>query len=328
LRSAMLTNTIGRMFKEKMKEKRTPWLEAALALMLILGASAAHADLNSVRTIIGARLNANKQPFSPSSVNETLLTGLYRWNQGAGIGQIYVNEAVTLMLLTDSVKITQWDQPVRNPTPISDDEKYALLDEMLKNIRFDQLIHIAQGNGSHQVLLLSAFDCPYCIALERMLATPGNPINADIYILPTALQNTNAKTSTVANIWCAQDNAAIWRTTLVKEARGYFVHPGHSCDVGVESVKDIEVILHSIGGFHGYPFMVMGNGQFLTPSANAAEFAGQLNSAPSNDYWTQRHPDRYRAFRAEGVSVDVPTTSSTQSANAVQNLFQLEGKRK
>ncbi|HJV50636.1 MAG TPA: hypothetical protein VJ652_04210 [Noviherbaspirillum sp.] len=271
---------------------------AALALCLAVGAFPAHADLTQVRNTLVERMRANKQPFNPSSVKETLITGLYRWDQGPRTGQIYVNEAVTLMLLTDGNKIVSWEQPVRQPQPISDSEKIEMLSEMIRNIRFDKLIHVRQGKGTNQVLLLSAFDCPVCIRFERMMEAEGSRLDMDLYIVPSTLDpDVTAKVSTVRSIWCAENNAVVWRKTVVQGGWGYFLLPKHSCDVSMSETRDIELLLRSVGGFKGYPYMVLGNGEMATASTDAIVFASQLRKAAGKGFWTDPHPEKYAQFR-------------------------------
>jgi len=281
----------------------------------------AHADLASVRSRIDRILRANKEPFAPSSVQETVIRGLYRWDQGPQIGPIYVNEAVTLMLVTDDTKVIRWDQPVLNPQPISETEKRALLSEMIRNIRLDKLIHIQQGTGANQVLLLSAYDCPVCIQFERMLDAAGNRVNADVYILPSTLeQGRQANVSTVASIWCAADNAIVWRSTLVKAARGYFKAPDPGCDRSFQSTYDVEVILNTLGIFKGYPFMIFGNGQFSLAETDRGAFERQLNKMPGKTFWTEATPDKYAQFRAASVAGGAATGSSTPWQGLFQRL--------
>lgn len=269
-----------------------------LALWLAVSALPAHADLEQVRNTIADRLRANKQPFNPSSVKETLISGLYRWDQGTRTGQIYVNEAATLMLLTDGNKIVSWEQPIRQPQPISDAEKIGLLSEMIRNIRFDKLIHIRQGTGANQVLLLSAFDCPVCVRFERMAEAEGSRLDMDLYIVPSTLDSdVTAKVSTVHSIWCAEDNAVAWRKTVVQGGRGYFLLPKHSCDVLMPETWDIELLMRSVGGFEGYPYMVFGTGGMGTASTDAVVFATQLRRAAGKWFWTDPHPDKYAQFR-------------------------------
>ncbi len=279
-------------------------LAAALALTLGLGALPAYADLGGVRGVLAERMRAKKIPFSPSSVRETLIQGLYRWEQGPGVGQLYVNDAVTLILVTDGSKIVEWTQPVRDPQPISEAEKNNLLSEMLRGIRFDRLIKFEQGKGraGNQVLLISAYDCPYCIKFERMLAGAGDKVDATVYVLPNTLQpKDNAHASSVRNIWCAKQNAEVWRNTLLKSPGGYYSNlPSCSCDLGVEAARDVQLIVASMGLGGGYPQMLFGNGTTSTAAQELPVFQDQLRKNPGRVFWDEPKPQRYAQFRAAG----------------------------
>lgn len=293
-------------------------LAAALALTLGLGALPAYADLGSVRGVLAERMRAKKIPFSPSSVRETLIQGLYRWEQGPGVGQLYVNDAVTLILVTDGSKIVEWTQPVRDPQPISEAEKNSLLSEMLRGIRFDRLIKFEQGKGQvgNQVLLISAFDCPYCIKFERMLAGAGDKVDATVYVLPSTLQpKDNARASTVRNIWCAKQNAEVWRNALLKSPGGYYSNlPSGSCDLGVEAARDVQLIVASMGLGGGYPQMLFGNGTTSTAAQELPVFQDQLRKNPGRVFWDEPKPQRYAQFRAAGGNTAASGSAAAAAA--------------
>lgn len=295
------------------------------AMTLVMGAGTARANIDDVRRVLGERMKAHHKVLNPSTLHETLIPGLYRWDRGAGVGQIYVNEAVTLFLGTDATRIVEWGQPVRNPEPISDVEKQELLSEIIRNIRLDKLIHIRQGTGENQVLLVSAFDCPFCIKFERMLEAKGDVLNADIYILPSTLnKNSNANLSTVTNLWCADNNAAVWRQTVTKAQRGYFMAPRPGCGLSIREVEDIELLLHSWSGFKGFPYMVFGNGEAGTPSDQSDVFMSQLRRSSGKQFWAELHPERYAQFRADRAAANAPTVE-INPAKPLQNFFKRLG---
>ena len=288
-----------------------------LVALLGLTSLSAHADLAAVREILVQRAQANHEPFNPSSVTATLITGLYRWERGANVGQVYVNEAVTLMLVTDSKKITRWDHASPAPQPIGDAEKGELLSEMIKNIEFDKLIHFNQGNRN-KVLLISAYDCQFCSRFERMLAAAGTDLNTDVYVLPSTLRpDLVPNVSTVSNIWCSPENSVAWRETVSKGAKGYFVVPASGCQFSIRKTEDIEVILRSAVAFKGYPYMIFGNGESSTPSSDPAGFSLQLKRMSGAGFWAQPDPRKYAHFRASG-----PVDGGTQrQLRTLKDLF-------
>lgn len=284
-----------------------------LAALLAPLAFPAHADLASVRHILAEKTRVNKwPPFHPATVRETLFPGLYRWQPETDTGAIYVNEAVTLLLYSNGNVINNWTQPVLNPQPISQAEKADLLNQMVRSVRLDNLIHIRQGSGGPKVLLLSAFDCPYCIKFERMLEASGDKINADIYIVPTTLNARDPKQlSTVRNIWCDSKSAAIWRSVLVKAATGHFSVAYAGCPFGNELTQDLEIILRSAGVKFGYPTMIFGNGIVGTAAQDFSAFSAQLK-ANDGSMWLESNPDRYAQFRS-GSQTSPPHTATPRT---------------
>lgn len=269
--------------------------------VFLLASMQAHAGVNEMRR----NLEPYMKQFSPQicggAINETLVRGLYRCDGGRGVGQAYVNEAATLVMLTNGRDIVDYVEPGPGAKPVSEEERRGLLADMLRNIRLDQLIHLKQGNGSTRVLLISAFDCPFCIQLERMMAAQGSRLDADIYVLPSTLDaSKHANTSTVRNMWCARDNAAVWRQTLTKATGGYFDLPFGSCDRTSQDTRDIETLLAALGpqfARRSYPRMLLGNGQVYTSSTDAAEFATQLADGAGNAFWREPVSERYVSFR-------------------------------
>lgn len=273
-------------------------------VLLASFAGPAQADIHAVRQKLAEQSHANKwPPFHPSTVTETVFPGLYRWQPETDTGVIFVNDAVTLLLYTDGRVITNWSQPVLNPQPISAAEKTEMLDQMVRSVRLDKLIRIRQGDGRNQVILLSAFDCPYCIKFERMLAGAGGKVNADIYIFPTTLNNKEVRNlSTVRNIWCDANNAEVWRNVLVKAAPGYFSAAYPGCPLGNHNTQDLEIILRSAGLKFGYPTMIFGNGIVNTAAQELGQFQAQLKAGEGR-MWSDAHPEKYSQFRYVQKSV-------------------------
>ncbi|MES2298279.1 MAG: hypothetical protein V4582_14630 [Pseudomonadota bacterium] len=232
-----------------------------------------------------------------ASVHETLVKGLYRADFGPRSAQIYVNEALTLILETNGNTITKWTQPVQGAQPISDTEKRDLLYGMLHNIQMDKLIQIKQGDGHQRVLVISAFDCPYCIKFERMLANAGNKVDATFYILPTSLNwDDSARANSVHNLWCAADNASVWRNGLLKSTQAYPGGAAGACTLGVEDTKDVEVLLSSVGlPVKGYPFKMADNAIAGTAAQELEPFLEQLNKGENKSFWS---PQMRQAFPA------------------------------
>ncbi len=281
---------------------RMAWPLLLLALLCLAAASRpAHAGVSEVRKNFAPHVKQFSPQVCTGAIAETLVRGLYRCEGSPGVGHAYINEAATLVMPTNSRDITDFVETGAGGKPVTEEERRVLVSDMIKNIRFDRLIHLKQGNGGTKVLLLSAFDCPFCIKLERLLAASANRIDADIYVLPSTLDKSkNANLSTVSNIWCARDNAAVWRSTLTRATMGYFNLPPGSCDLTAQSTSDVETLLAALGPSfkrRAYPRMLLGNGQVYTSATEQAEFASQLAEGASNAFWREPLPESYVNFR-------------------------------
>lgn len=289
------------------------------ALWLALAASSAQAGANEMRRNLEPHLKQFNPPICQGAVHNTLVRGLYRCDGPAGYGHAYVNEAASLVMPTNSRDITDFIETGAGAKPVPEPERRALIADMIRNIRYEELIHIKQGNGGGKVLLLSAFDCPYCIKLERTMATPAHRIEADVYILPSTLDaSKNANVSTVRNVWCARDNAAVWRQTLTKATGGYFDLPHGSCDLSNQDTKDIETLLAVLGPDfkrRAYPRMILGNGQIYTAAVEAGELKEQLAAGASGSFWQATPSDSYLNFRPGNRTAAATTANGEQAGN-------------
>lgn len=298
-----------------------PFLLLAL-LCLVLASRSAQAGANDMRRNLAPHMKQFNPPICSGAVHNTLVRGLYRCDGPTGYGHTYINEAASLVMPTNSRDITDFIETGAGAKPVPEAERRALVADMIRNLRFEELIHIKQGNGTAKVLLLSAFDCPFCVRLERTMAAPGSRIDADVYILPSTLDSSkNANVSTVRNIWCARDNAAVWRNTLTKATGGYFDLPLGSCDLSNQDTKDVETLLAVLGPDfkrRAYPRMVLGNGQIYTSATDPAELREQLAQGAGNAFWSEAQTDSYLNFRPGNRTA--AATSSDPAGNGKKKV--------
>jgi hypothetical protein len=277
------------------------WLGLLAASMMALPAQA---------DIVSLTATVKKLYGNNNVVKETIFKDLYRIEAGPTEAVYYVNDAATLILETNNINITAWTQPVQKPAAISDAEKTKILNAILHNIRFDKLIQITQGKGTNKVLLLSAYDCGFCIKFEQMLAAAGDKIDASFFIIPYTLEGTDQqRKQNVQNIWCAADNAKIWREGLLKATLQY---PSSNaaksgCSLTYADARDFQVILKSLGARVGFPLMIADNGLPLTPKSDLDAFKAQLDSGTHKLFWvpemlTKYPTSLYTQFRVENAS--------------------------
>lgn len=266
----------------------------------LLTVSPAQADIKSVSAEVAKLYNNGR-------VSETIFQDLYRIDFGPNSAPYYVSESVSLILQTDGTQITQWTQPISKPAPISDEEKSGVLNAIIHNIRFDKLIQLKRGKGTNRILLLSAYDCPYCIKLERMLESAGDKVDATFYIVPATLNPSDkARQDKVHNIWCANDNAETWHQGLVKASQQYPAgDTSAGCTWGDLDRRDMAILLRSLGTKQiGYPFMVPDNGQPMVAAQELPVFLEQIKTGAEKQFWAPKYRAvfpvaEYAQFRAD-----------------------------
>ncbi len=295
--------------KLSMSLKNSKIRRMSSAVQLALGfacaslfAAPAHADLASATAI------AKKLYNNASAVKETIFKDLYRVEFGPNAAVYYINDAATLILETNNVSIQNWTQPVQKAEPITNQEKTKLLNAVLHNIRFDKLIQIKQGKGTNKVLLLSAHDCPFCIQFEKMLANAGDKLDVSFFIIPSALDNRDPqRRQNVQNIWCAPNNAKVWREGVAKATLQYPNNNVPGCSLGFADARDFHIIMNTLNIRTGYPFMFADNGLPLTPDTDFKEFKAQLDQGTHKSFWSPEvlndYPSSlYSQFRADKAS--------------------------
>jgi hypothetical protein len=278
---------------------------ARRAMQCMVGAVAAllftpaQADFKSVSAEV-AKL------YSNGVVSETIFQDLYRIDFGPNSAPYYVSDSVTLILETDGNQITKWAQPVNKPSAISDEDKTLILNSILRNVRFDKLIPLKRGKGTQRILLLSAYDCPFCIQFERMLETAGDKVDATFYVVPATLNhNDPARADNVHNIWCAKNNTAVWHKGLVSASQQYSsANLASDCTLGNLDRRDMTILLRSMGVQQNYPFMVAENGLPRTPETELGPFLKQINTGADKKFWDPKFRDvfpatSYSQFRAD-----------------------------
>jgi hypothetical protein len=213
----------------------------------------AHADgiaaLEALKTNL-ARAKVG-MPFNINNVeaSSTVVKGIYvLQDKGTSTFRLFTNEAGSIIGTAAG-----W-QRVSQPNQLSSEEKSEIRSELIKNIDTDKLIKIKFGDGAgRRMVLLSAIDCPGCFAFEQNLDKLAPILNTTFYVLPSSLQDESSQKGrqnwqTVANIWCAQDNASAWLSYWKKPAPIAGQHCGlNSHDASVLSGYFFLGLLPSVG---------------------------------------------------------------------------------
>ena len=104
------------------------------------------------------------------------------------------------------------------PVDLSDTQARQLRREVMNNVRWDQFVRVAYGDGgARRLILISAVNCPYCRQMEANLASVATTLLTTFYVLPSSLISLDSSGeaqrswSQAANLWCAHDDGVSWR---------------------------------------------------------------------------------------------------------------------
>lgn len=154
-----------------------------------------------------------------TSVRESLIAGFYGINTSP-------SEIGARLFLDRDLKVygntfTGYSHTAgsRRGQDLDPQEAQALFLTMLTALKKDRLIRYKFGDGSREVLLFTAYDCPACRALEKNLVQQAKQLNATVYLIPTALRyelDVSARTP-VQNLLCATDRESAWQNLILKK---------------------------------------------------------------------------------------------------------------
>ena len=227
--------------------KRIARAAAALVFALAL-APAAFADEAAIRKNISERV-----PDFPKidEVTKTAIPGLYEIRVGTDI--LYTDEQgnyiIEGQLIETKTKTNLTEQRVAKLTAI-DFKALPLKDAMVWK----------QGTGERKLVIFADPNCGYCKKFERDLLTVKD-ITVYTFLYPILGPDSTEKSK---QIWCAKDNAKVWRDWMIK---GTPIGVSETCDT---SALARNVALGRKHRINGTPGVVYEDGK-MQPGAVGAE---------------------------------------------------------
>lgn len=193
--------------------KKSLW-KHALGLFLMLcaigGATANESEIAAAsKRFFGLQVTA---------VRESLIAGFYGINTSPSeIGpRLFLNRDLTVYGNT----YTGYSHTTgsRRGQDLSPQEAQDLFLFMLAALKKERLPTYTFGDGSREVLLFTAYDCPFCRALEKNLLQQAKQLNATVYLVPFALRYQLDASSRipVQNLLCATDRETAWQNLILK----------------------------------------------------------------------------------------------------------------
>ncbi|AEV27173.1 hypothetical protein Dsui_2834 [Azospira oryzae PS] len=156
-----------------------------------------------------------------TAVHESLIPGLYGINTNPSeVGpRLFMDDKLTVYgnFVTGYAHL-EGPAKGRDLTPQEAQELYR---SMLARLPKDKFITYRFGDGSREVLLFTAYDCPSCRAVEKSLLQQAKQLNATVYLVPTALryQIDPASRIPVQEILCAKNRELAWQNMILKGQR-------------------------------------------------------------------------------------------------------------
>lgn len=198
------------------------WAMVAWLLLVSLSASANDREiLNGVRSQLAEK---------PTSAREILIPGVYGlyFPGSEQIGPRAFTDRKLSVFGNSATGYAHLSGP-RRGQDLSAEESQALYRDMLANLPKERLITYRFGDGSRQVLLFTAYDCPTCRTVERNLQQQAQRLNATVYLIPTALryESDPASRAPVQNLLCAPDREMAWQSLILK---GQTPAPAHCAE--------------------------------------------------------------------------------------------------
>jgi len=227
--------------------KRIARAAAALVFALAL-VPAAFADEAAIRKNISERV-----PDFPKidEITKTSIPGLYEIRVGTDI--LYTDEQGNYLiegqLIETKTRTNLTEQRVAKLTAI-DFKALPLKDAMVWK----------QGTGERKLVIFADPNCGYCKKFERDLLTVKD-ITVYTFLYPILGPDSTEKSK---QIWCAKDNAKVWRDWMIK---GTPIGESPSCDT---SALSRNVALGRKHRINGTPGVVYEDGK-MQPGAVGAE---------------------------------------------------------
>jgi thiol:disulfide interchange protein DsbC len=227
--------------------KRIVRAAAALAFALAL-VPAAFADEAAIRKNISERV-----PDFPKidEVTKTAIPGLYEIRVGTDV--LYTDEQgnyiIEGQLIETKTRTNLTEQRVAKLTAI-DFKALPLKDAMVWK----------QGTGERKLVIFADPNCGYCKKFERDLLTVKD-ITVYTFLYPILGPDSTEKSK---QIWCAKDNAKVWRDWMIK---GTPIAESPTCDT---SALARNVALGRKHRINGTPGVVYEDGK-MQPGAVGAE---------------------------------------------------------
>jgi thiol:disulfide interchange protein DsbC len=237
-------------------------MKAILAFLLstlLVAARPAHADEQTIRQVVAAKLREAKI----LEVRKLGYAGLYEVTvqRPEGFSVLYTDENASV-IFAGSLIDTRTD---RNLT----EERIRKLSAIDWNaLPFKWALTMTRGNGRREIAVFSDPNCPYCRRFEADLAKLDD-ITVHIFLYPVIKPESVVQTKAV---WCSRDRVKAWNDLMLRD-----IQPTASpdCETPIEAL----VALGRRLGAHATPTWFLRNGERYSGAMPLAELEPRLDAA-------------------------------------------------
>lgn len=243
------------------KESHLKFRQCAAFISLSMTAVLAHAGLSETSALVKSSPALNRYKggdvlYSSVKLQETAVPGMYKaLNPKTNARMFFVHEGLDYILQNNGWSEVKGQELV----PVKGDPAQLALDKqmILKNLPLDEEMAYKLGDAKRRaVVVWDAVDCAHCRDFEASLNKYGAQYNATVYILPSALDKTQANTQLVRNAWCSENPGETWRK-IMSGANVKLKPADQSCSASrtIETSDDIAAMLR----IHGTPGFILGS---------------------------------------------------------------------
>jgi len=208
------------------------------------------------------------------AVKDTLVQGVYSLQHPSGQFEPYfTDEAVTML------KTNQGWQRLQGGLlpPMNAAERQKVQAALFQWLKLDEAVVFRYGDGSRKVVLISAYDCPSCRAMERDMEQRAKSLNATIYLFPMALNYRDVRAMDIATaLWCRPDAASAWRSVMLGGAAA--PRPTTRSNCGLRTAEYTRSLAAMLGSY-GVPALFFEDGRVVRGSSALAESMPALGAA-------------------------------------------------
>jgi len=154
-----------------------------------------------------------------TAVHKSLIPGLYGINTNPSeVGpRLFMDDKLTVYG-NFATGYTHLEGPAKG-RDLTPSEAQDLYRSMLASLPKDKFITYRFGDGSREVLLFTAYDCPTCRALEGELLKQAKQLNATVYLVPTSLRYEvdAASRGPVKSVLCSENKVGAWKNLILNK---------------------------------------------------------------------------------------------------------------